>query len=202
MTEMSYEGLVEAGRAARERIDNVQWIEGDLALQVEALPGDERPRDPETGEFIEDQAKTLKRYAQDVDIGYATLKEYRRVAEAWPTTSRLVVVSWGAHQALAGQDDRFDLIRDGMTRAAARDVVRKRSASTSHPPGWLELSGRVGDDLAKALKDMDRLESVVDRQPAERLQVKLAKYAEWARALAERLDAMREWRETDDRMAA
>lgn len=192
---MSYEGLVEAGRAAREQGDNVQWTEGDLALQVDGLPIDARPRDPETWLFIEDEAKALKRYAEDVGVAYATLKRYRQVASAWPKSTRSTSTPWHVHRALVAQEDRFDLIRPGMTVREAEKIVRDRTKGAKGKPSWLELAGRVGDDLKRASKHFDRLEAEVDRQPNQRMQTKLAEYAQSARSFADRLDALREWHE-------
>lgn len=184
---MSYEGLVAAGRAAREQADNMQWVEGDLALQVEALPGDERPRDPETGAFLADEKKALKRYADDVGVRFSVLKEYRRTAEAWPSTTRVVEAPWGVHHALAAQEDRFDLIRPGMTVRQAEAVVRYRRAATSGRPGWFELVGRVGDALRAAEKHMTKAEDAITREPTAALAEKALQYAERADRVAERL---------------
>lgn len=186
---MSYESLVEAGREARAQADNMQWVEGDLALQVEALPADERPREPETGLFVADETKALKRYAEDVDIPYKTVKEYRRVAHAWPTARRLAVVSWGAHQALAGQDDRFELITVKTTAAKARKIARQRNvANNSGKPGWHELIGRVGESLKTASKHMEAFEQAVgDKEYGDALAEKAKRYSDLAVELAERL---------------
>ena len=187
---MSYEGLVEAGRAAREQADNMQWVEGDLALQVETLPGDERPRDPETGLFIEDEAKTLKRYAEDIGMSYATLKNYRVTAAAWPSDLRRTEVSWHVHKTLSAQEDRFDLIQPGMTVREAERIVGKRRAGTSSKPGWHELLGHVGDALVAAEKAMTKTETAIgDVEPSDKFREKAERYAEWAESLAQRLRA-------------
>lgn len=185
---MSYEGLVEAGREAREQADNMQWVEGDLALQVEALPGDERPRDPETGAFIADEEKALKRYAEDVEIAYSTLTEYRRTAEAWPTPSRLGVVAWDTHRVLASQEDRFELIRPGMTRSEARKIVRQRTAAAAGKPNWGELLGRVGEQLKTAEKHLGKFEEAVgEKTPSDKNRTNAGRYAAWAEDIAGRL---------------
>jgi len=188
---MSYEALVEAGRAAREQADNVQWVEGDLARQVEALPADERPRDSD-GRFIEDEARTLKRYAEDVDIPYGMVQEYRRVAQAWPTSLRRDV-AWQVHKALAAQDDRFELIREGMTVREAQDIVRRRNAASRGKPGWFELLGTVADTLAKADKQLAKAEAAIDRAPNRTLRTKAHQYAQLAEEIAARLRGIEEW---------
>lgn len=201
-TETQYDQLVREGRQAREQADNVQWVEGDLALQVEALPADERPRDPETGTFVADEAKALKRYAEDVEVNYTSLKEYRRVAEAWPTTRRLAVVAWGAHQALAGQEDRFEVIQPDMTTAEARRIVRARQPKANYggEPGWYELLGHVGADLKAAEKHLDKAITTITervekrgRRPSENFLAKAGEYASWAEDIAAQLRQLSSW---------
>ncbi len=193
---MSYEALVDAGREARQHADTMQWVEGDLALQVEALPGDERPRDPDTGAFIADEAKALKRYADDVGLPYSTLKTYRRVAEAWPSTTR-AHASWAVHQVLAAQDDRFDLVSNDLSVRQAQKMVRDRTTGAKGKPGWHELLGRVGDDLIAAEKHMDAAEAAINdpnrrSDPDDRLIAKAARYAAKADDLTQRLRLLAE----------
>jgi hypothetical protein len=190
--QMSYEGLVEAGREARKQIDGHQWAEGDLALQVEALTPESRPRDPETGEFIEDQNKVLRRYADDIDMSYRTLKEYRRTAEAWPV-SRRGDAGFEVHKLLAAQSDRFDVIHEGMTKREAEQIVRKRNAASTHPPGWYELIGEVADTLNKASKQLERAEEAIDREPKVDFKKRAGRYAGIAEGIAERLRAIESW---------
>lgn len=185
-TTRTYDELVAEGREARERADEMQWIEGDLALEIEVLPPDERPRDPETGAFIEDEGKALRRYAEDVGIAYSSLQTYRRVAKAWPPTTR-AHSSWDVHRALAAQEDRFE-IRADMTVREAEKLVRDRTAGNQGKPAWLELVGRVGDDLTKARKDMDKFEAALgEKKPTEKIATKAGRYAGWAEDIAQRL---------------
>jgi hypothetical protein len=155
---MSYEGLVEAGREARKQADSMQWTEGDLALQVQALTGNERPRDPETGDFIKDEERALQRYAEDVDIPYSTVRSYRITAQAWPSRTRDSAVPYKVHEILVAQPDRFDLIEPGMTTREAQRIVRQRTSATTGKPGWQELLGQVGDSLIKAEKELTKVE--------------------------------------------
>jgi hypothetical protein len=186
---MSYESLVEAGREARHQADNVQWTEGDLALQVEHLPSAERPRDPDTGAFLEDDAKALKRYAADIGVAYSTIKTYRRVADAWPHGKRALVVGWDVHRALTAQDDRFELIHPTLSVRQAEEIVRKRNAASRGRPGWFELLGEVGDTLVKAGKQLAKAEDAIE-DPSSDLAAKAEEYAAWADDLARRLRAI------------
>lgn len=183
---MSYEALVEAGREARKQADDMQWVEGDLALRVEALPATERPRHPETGEFLADEIKALKRYAEDVDIPYSTLQKYRKTAEAWPPSERSRAVGWAIHYVLITQEDRFDLIQPGMTYREAQQLVRGRAAGTAGKPGWFELLGKVGDTLITAGKHLEKAEQAIE-DPHPDLRRKAEEYAQWAEDVAARL---------------
>jgi hypothetical protein len=185
---MSYEGLVDAGREARKQIDGHQWTEGDLALKVESLPSGSGPRDPDTGQFIEDAEQSLKRYAEDIDMSYGTLRHYRQTAGAWPGERRRSTVGYEVHRILATQPDRFDLISDGMTVSEARKIIRDRNAATDgHEPGWFELLGEVADTLIKAEKQLTRVEKAVTRKPKPAFSEKADGYAEIADDIAERL---------------
>lgn len=192
---MSYEGLVEAGRAAREQADNMQWVEGDLALQVEALEGHERPRDPGTGAWIEDEAKALKRYAEDVDIAYSTLQSYRGTAKAWPPSTRVDGVGWAVHKVLASQEDRLGLIRDGMTYREAEKLVRARTAGNAGKPGWLELMGMAADKMLAAGKDLAKVEADIEAkgdaaEVTDRMVEKATRYRAIAQDLVDRFAAI------------
>lgn len=185
---MSYEGLVEAGRAAREQADDMQWVEGDLALQVEVLPPTERPRDAETGEFLADEAKALRRYAEDIGLNRSTLLDYRRAAEAWPPSARALGVPWRVHSVLASLEDRFDLIQPGMSVREAERLVRARNAASAGKPNWGELLGRVGDELRSADNHLDKFEQAIgEKTPTEKVRRNAGRYAGWAESLAARL---------------
>jgi hypothetical protein len=182
-----YDDLVRRGREARQAVDGAQWLEGELALEVEALHPYERPRD-DTGAFLADEARALRRYAEDIDVDYTTLKDYRRVAAAYPRTTRVVGVSWKAHQALAAQEDRLDLLQPGMTARQAQRVASARTAGNTGKPGWHELLGAVGDSLKAGDAAMDKVEAAVGDQVAnQKFREKAARYAGWADELAERL---------------
>lgn len=190
--QMSYEGLVEAGRAAREYVDDYQWSEGDLALQVEHLSGNERPRD-EAGNFLAGES-ALKQYADDIEVNFSTLKDYRHVAKQWPRGTRRAA-SWRVHRELAPVTDRFAHIRDDMTAREAHELsktLRGIGASTgTHIPGWFELLGIVGDTLTKADKQLAKAEDAIEA-PREELIAKAYEYASWADGLAARLRAIAE----------
>lgn len=191
--QMSYEGLVDAAREARKQIDGNQWTEGDLALRVTALGPDDRPRDPETGEFIADEQRLLRRYAEDIDMTYGAVQRYRQVAAAWPQDARSVGangVGFEVHRLLVGQPDRFELIQKKMTTREAAALVRQRNSATIHEPGWFELLGEVKDILDRADRQLERAEAAIDRKPHKDLRKKAGRYAETAEDIAERLRAI------------
>lgn len=184
----SYEGLVAAGREARERVDDYQWTEGDLALQVEALTPDLQPRDDQ-GNYLAGES-ALKKYADDIEVDYNTLGRYRAVAQAWPARLRRRTVSWAVHKELAPVSDRFDHIRDGMTMREARELSRElrglNAKASRVGPNWFELLGLIGDDLIAARKHLVAAETAIE-DPSPALREKAGQYAEWAEDLAARL---------------
>lgn len=186
--QMSYEGLVAAGREAREQIDGYQWTEGDLALQVEKLTPEQLPQNSAEG-----GGSPLKRYAEDIDVPYGTIKTHRQTAEAWPQAARAAAASWRVYYLLASQEDRFDLIHDGMTAKEAERIVRKRSQATQHPPGWFEIMGEAADHLLKAQKQLDKLDAAISRKPNADFRKRAGRYAGIADDIAERLRAIEVW---------
>lgn len=199
-----YLALVAAGRAAREQADGVHWTEGDLALQIEVLRPEDRPRDPETGKIIEGQVGQIRRYAEDIGVEYDTLKKYRATAEAWPPETRAPSVSWAIHRTLNAQPDRFDLIHERMTVREARAIIRQRnSANTGGRPGWFELLGQAADSLKVADKQIDKFEAAVgDVAVRPELAAKADQYAAKADALAERFRVIASWAEVEDERSA
>jgi hypothetical protein len=113
---LSYEDLVELGRQV---VHAAQWAFGDLACAVETGYGESR----------------LQEFAADIGLRYETLLNYRTVARAFPQSSRRRELSFGVHQALAGQDDRTGLIasRDDWTVASARDLASERREAAGQP---------------------------------------------------------------------
>lgn len=121
---MKYDELVRRGREAVKRLTQSQWELGDLALAV--APMGRRG-------IANGGAERLRRYADEIDVEYSSLVEYRRVAEAWPNHTRVLSVSWSAHRELASHEDRFALLREGMTLSEARRAAGIAMAGRSKP---------------------------------------------------------------------
>ncbi len=98
--------LVKEGKQAVKS----NWKLGDLALEVETGHRDH----------------SLQEYADEIGVEYDTLRDYRYVAEAWPTAERSATVGWSIHRVFAGQPDRVDLIKHEHTAASARALVKGR----------------------------------------------------------------------------
>jgi hypothetical protein len=112
----SYDDFVRAGREVASRS---AWLYGDLACGVETSYGE----------------GTLAKYAVDIGVGYDVLREYRRIASAFPQNERALAFSFGVHQALASQPDRLELLRSRRwTIAEARELIASRRQSLLAPP--------------------------------------------------------------------
>lgn len=104
----NWDELVAEGRELKvmeERVEaehgNIRWQWGDLALEVAPM-GDDASHNGAT--------ERLKAFAAELDVSYSALREYRRVADAWPHAMRLAGQPWIAHQKFAARDDREELI--------------------------------------------------------------------------------------------
>jgi hypothetical protein len=105
--------------AWRELDSRTSWVKGDIAASLETRYGEGR----------------LQEFAHDVDEEYATVKEYRRVARAYPQKARRLAISWSAHQTLASQDDRVQLLAaHEWTVAQARVLVESRKHAALPQP--------------------------------------------------------------------
>jgi hypothetical protein len=105
----TWEQLVADGRRA---ISKRNWLLGDLALEVETGYG----------------KGSLKRYADEIEINYESLKNYRWVAAHWEKVTRVTNVPWAVHRELATLDDRHEVIKitRGWTVASAREYVERQ----------------------------------------------------------------------------
>jgi len=92
---ISWEEAVSIGLELREGKDLSQWRLGDLALQVEKAYG----------------VDSLGKLAIDININKNSLSQYRRVSKAFPPETRSQVLSHRHHLILAGQEDRFKLLK-------------------------------------------------------------------------------------------
>jgi len=150
-------------------------------------------------------AARIREIAAEVDAEPRSLTEYRKVAHAWPDGARVPSATWAAHRACMGPPQSapqragtlLSLPRNEHGKITVQAVRALYKGGGHAKPSWLELVGKVGDELAAAEKAMARAEAAVTRRPTARMSAKLVEYAARAQVLAERLDAMREWREPD-----
>lgn len=122
-----YETLVAEGRRAAAAEGEAQWHLGDLAIEVAEIG----EAGQHTGVYV-----TLQQFADDVGVGFESLRQNRRVAEAWPAGKRLPAAkaSFGVHQVLAGEDDRFSLIRDLVREGGGRCTVNAARRALGRRP--------------------------------------------------------------------
>jgi len=87
-----YAAMVAEGRAARATQDGSNWALGDLAQGLPTVYGEE----------------TLKRYADDIEVEYQRLVNYRNISKAYEKTVRTVNLSWSHHERIASNPDRLE----------------------------------------------------------------------------------------------
>lgn len=155
----AYNAAVRKGRAAVASQGKFNWTLGDLALTVATTYGD----------------STITRFADDLAVNDKTLYDFRNVARAYPADRR-GVASWTVHQILSKLDDRFELVQQEMTAAAARAIVQSRKGDDEVPDGEGDSDGEgAGNDqpddlttqLAKAKAEVTRIEGELAKAVAK-----------------------------------
>ena len=164
VTQKRYRQIVTEARRLVAQQTQIQFIIGDLALEIEPM----RPR----GGSVADESQELYTveealglFAEDIDIPIATVKCYRWVSARIPERHRRPDVSHGAHKILAdipNETERWEAIahpplheRTGThrwTQDAARRLVGQQ---VDHPVSVQEK--------IEAIHDMARDESVATR---------------------------------------
>jgi hypothetical protein len=111
----SWEKLVEAGQKV---VKQHHWVLGDLAQAVETHYGDD----------------SLSKYAAEVDVNGATLRQYRWVARQWPKVTRVTDRSWTVHRILARYENRQELIKQVKTKSEALALAAGRDSDVKELP--------------------------------------------------------------------
>jgi len=175
--------LVSEGRALLHQEGNLNWRWADLVARV-------MPRDSQDRGVVVAWAE---------DIGWletgrtvTTLLSFRTTALAWPADKRCPQASFTAHQELAAEPNRFEIIRPGMSKRQARvaagkkpeigskdargevvadlladvRVLREFAANPEYAAVLREASVEVNDRMSEAAKE-DRSERAPDLHRAD-----------------------------------
>lgn len=112
---IKWQMAVELGRMAREQIEGMQWLMGDMALIIE-------------NEWGKD---ALEEYAAAVGVKRNTLLRYALVSVAFPPETREPKLSHRHHLILAARTDRFDVLdkikdRDDVSSENLTRLLKKQ----------------------------------------------------------------------------
>lgn len=135
----------------RDRSRN--WFLGDAALEIAPMGSDRS----NTGAIA-----NLTQYADEIGVGLSSLMEYRRVADAWPHTTR-VACAWKVHQMLT---TRPELIRPGMTVTQAHTALGQQTVGRTGPQS---------EPSARASAAVSLVDNFHDRDMADRFVAGLSK---------------------------
>ncbi len=177
------------GRQLVKAGESTAWELGDYIL--EAFPVGE----PGVASGV---AAGLRALAAEIAGEPEQLKQYRKVAVAWPKGFRSPFATWSAHKAYSGPPSEAvqrlavleSLPRNEhgiVTKQAVRNMTK---GNTGGKPGWHELLGRVGDAITDGQKHMEKVDAEVDREPGDPFKEKAREYAARADALAASLRAI------------
>lgn len=98
------EQWVATGRRLTKSQSELQFILGDLALEVLPLPR-------RGGRIPPQEYEILAMFAEKLGMSRERLEDYRRVSAAWPREHRVEGVSWSVHAILSHHADRFQAIK-------------------------------------------------------------------------------------------
>jgi hypothetical protein len=156
---ISYEDCVQRGREIVVAQSSMNWELGDLARKVVNVYKNDFSGSLEIPEILEKWARDI---GCDASIGH--IMNLRKVSQKWPKSRRISGVSWTVHRVLAYQDNRFDIIKPGMTKVDAealvgRTIAHSRVALTvadgirrlQSAEGWIKSAARV--DYSNASED-------------------------------------------------
>jgi hypothetical protein len=104
VTRARYDELVAKGRELVEAQTRSQFALGDNALEIEPLRqrggGHSGP-----GEELLGVSESLQMYADDIDVPYNTIKDYRWIVSRWPARTRRSGIAFSVYRILAGISD-------------------------------------------------------------------------------------------------
>lgn len=160
----SWTELVDEGRQLKimeERIEaehgNIRWQWGDLALEV-------APATHKTGPSGGADER-LRRFAQEIDVSFESLRQYRTVADKWPFGMRVPNQPWVCHQQIMAKDDREELISNPVDVRTGEAMERWTYRAMQRFLGQVESpvykkSPRSLTEKAVAIKEL--LDSIPD----------------------------------------
>src|SRR5213592_4071015 len=115
MPNMSWNQIVNKGKALTKREDNLGWAWGDLAVKAV---------DEIDGHGVEYAIQKLC-YESGYEGCWKTVQVRYYTAKSWPPEKRVKGCSFKAHQVLNQNKNRFRILKPGMTAAKASDLVGK-----------------------------------------------------------------------------
>jgi hypothetical protein len=145
--------LVAEGRALLARDENTAWEWGDLVLRV--MP----PQSPDRHLLVE-WATAIGWYDTGRDI--TTLLSFRTTALAWPVERRCKGASFSAHYELNAAPDRFEKIRPGLSKRAARVAAGKKAEIGDKENRPAVIKGLLADPavIAQLAEDPEALQAL------------------------------------------
>lgn len=177
----SWDLLVEEGRKAVIAQENINWVIGDLACEIETGYGE----------------NTLAKYAEEIGINYGTLKYCCATSKAW-SQKVLRSTNWSAHKALNAHPQREQIVGENPNITAREASEKMREYQAAHG----------SEKAARKIEEAARHKEEIEARKAEAAQKREAKKAEEEKAKAEReraraeVKALREAKEAERKAEA
>ena len=138
---------VELGRQLVAAQEDAAWALGDLANKV-------CPAGP-TGIYDEGRLQT---FADTIGASRTSLLAYRRVAAAWPASTRVEAQTFTTHKMLAAHPDRFEILAE---QTWTYNSLADRLGRLPNPSRVNRETGEILDDLTPA-----QVHQAIKRDPA------------------------------------
>jgi hypothetical protein len=129
-----YEELVKLGRDWVAAMSSAQWCIGDAAVEIEPMRS-YGGANPSGQDGLFTVSESIRTFAEDIGLSYATVRDYRWVASRWPAKCRRADVSHTIHKVLASildEQERFEAVNNPPPTRAADS----RAGRTTVRNGW------------------------------------------------------------------
>ncbi|NGO68076.1 DUF6192 family protein [Streptomyces boncukensis] len=154
VTRERYDELVKLGRDWVETMSRAQWRLGDAALEIEPLRS-YGGVNPSGKDDLFTVSESIRMFAEDVGLAYATVRTYRWVASRWPGRCRRAGVSFTIHRILASIPDEAEQFEA---------VSNPPACPTGGPPRWTHDSAKrvVGWKVDSPESVQEKVEAIHD----------------------------------------
>ncbi|MEU2867490.1 DUF6192 family protein [Streptomyces mirabilis] len=155
MSRERYEELVKLGRDWVAAMSSAQWCIGDAAVEIEPMRS-YGGANPSGQDGLFTVSESIRTFAEDIGLSYATVRDYRWVASRWPAKCRRADVSHTIHKVLASildEQERFEAVNNPPPNPRGGQP-RWTHDSAKRVVGWKVDSPESVQEKVEAIHDL------------------------------------------------